>query len=206
MRSNAPLCLFQVQSSRTGAPPRGRRHRALCAALPHSVCHSGVALHRSELARRAVLSPTGRVESWDLSKLRIKHLPGSFGRLHIEHNLNLNRNKLRTLPEEFSQLTVGGTLFLSQNQLSTLPESFGSLTLGGELQLSGNQLLSLPASFGSLRLGGFLGLGGNLLEELPENFGKLPFESEMRLVREPPCLPPGELCQPRRRGEGYSSR
>ena len=111
------------------------------------------------------------IDSLDLSGIKLKSLPESFGNIVIGSSLNLSGNQLELLPESFGRLEIKKSdLYLSNNELRTLPEIFGRLKIGGCLHLSRNKLSELPESFRNIEIGGNLNLSCNKLTLLPESF------------------------------------
>jgi internalin A len=114
-----------------------------------------------------------RTRELDLSGLKLRDLPESFGRLTGLQKLNLSDNQLTSLPESLGRLTGLRELDLYVNQLTSLPESLGQLTDLQTLDLGRNQLTSLPEPLGKLTGLQTLNLFANQLTSLPEWLGKL---------------------------------
>ena len=90
------------------------------------------------LLARATFDDNGNLSEWDLSRLQLRTLPETFGRIQVSGKLNLSDNELYALPRAFGNIQVGGDLDLSENRLNTLPLSFRTMRVEGRLYLHEN--------------------------------------------------------------------
>ena len=108
-----------------------------------------------------------------LSRLGLKQLPESIGRLTQIKSLHLDNNQLTQLPKSIGNLIQLRTLFLHNNPLTQLPESIGNLSQLRILFILNSQLTQLPESIGNLTQLERFFLRDNQLTKLPDSIRNL---------------------------------
>ncbi len=86
----------------------------------------------------------------DLSKNRLREIPGEIGLLKKLKKLILFKNKLEALPAQMGELEDLRELIVNQNELETLPEEIGKLKKLRYIDMWSNNITGLPGSMAEM--------------------------------------------------------
>uniref|UniRef100_A0A8C3PDI5 Leucine-rich repeat protein SHOC-2 n=1 Tax=Chrysemys picta bellii TaxID=8478 RepID=A0A8C3PDI5_CHRPI len=134
-----------------------------------------------------------RVESLNLDRNKLKHVPG-ISKLGNLRKLILSKNEIADFPEEIQSLVHLEKLELNQNQIRVIPEGiFSYLPRLKHLRLNNNRLSALPKDLATCSSSlQYLNMSNNLFRAVPQSVLEplKMFKAHGNPLREPPS----EVC------------